>query len=81
MLKGKRKKVIELRQRFPSWTLQRIADEVHLTRERVRQILKSENLETQGNYEREYQRPKAAERLYGFNKNVLSGNLPRNIRK
>ena len=42
----RRAKVVELRKLNPEWTLQNIADEVEVSRERVRGILKSENLET-----------------------------------
>lgn len=80
LLKGKRKRVIELRKRFPSWTLQRIADEVHLTRERVRQILSSEKLETHGNYERVYQHP-MNENLRRFSKYSSAGTIPKNIKR
>lgn len=38
--------VVELRKKYPCWTLQRIATDVGVTRERVRQILKKHNLPT-----------------------------------
>ena len=38
-----RKAVVELRRENPMWTLQNIANVMEVSRERVRQLLKSEN--------------------------------------
>ena len=46
MITGSRTRVVELRTHHPHMTLIEIGDEVGVTRERVRQILVSENLET-----------------------------------
>jgi len=46
MTTGSRTKVVELRTHHPHMTLIEIGEEVGVTRERVRQILVSENLET-----------------------------------
>jgi DNA-directed RNA polymerase sigma subunit (sigma70/sigma32) len=43
---AKREKVVDLRLRHTDWSLQKIGKAVDLSRERVRQILKSENLPT-----------------------------------
>ena len=45
-----RNKVITLRQKHPSYTLQDIGNEVGISRERVRQILKSEGMHTTAFY-------------------------------
>ena len=71
MLNRNRAKVIELRKQHPYFTLEEIGKEVHLTRERVRQILKSENIRTTGEFER--RRVKGFEPLYSFNPYVSSG--------
>ena len=47
---SKGEKVVELRRKCPSLTLQEIGDSVHLTRERVRQILNKNGLPTIGVY-------------------------------
>ena len=41
-----RDKVKEIREQHPEWTLNEIGEELGISRERVRQILRSENLET-----------------------------------
>jgi len=46
MTSGSRIRVVELRTHHPHMTLREIGEELGITRERVRQILTSENLET-----------------------------------
>ena len=41
-----RKRVVTLRTTYPDWTLQKIGDNVGLTKERVRQLLVQEGLPT-----------------------------------
>ena len=47
---GVSKEVIELRKKDYSLTLQEIGDKVHVSRERVHQILKREGLPTRNKY-------------------------------
>jgi len=44
------KKVIQIRREDPCLTLQEIGDKVHVSRERVRQILEKAKLKTRGVY-------------------------------
>ena len=44
--KNTRNKIIQLRKRNPKWTLQQIANECNISKQRVHYILKSENLPT-----------------------------------
>jgi len=57
-MKTNRQQVILLRKEHPDWTLEEIGKPLSISRERARQILKSEALETRGSWEREYQKPK-----------------------
>ncbi len=75
----KRELVVMYRKRYPSFTLQEIGDKVHLTGERVRQILKSENLTTMGYFPRKADRP-PTENLYKFNHWIAAGTAPMNVR-
>lgn len=51
-------KTIVMRQLHPDWTLQQIADEAGVTRERVRQILARNGLPTRNNKIPQYMQPK-----------------------
>ena len=48
-----RRRVAELRDMHPDWTLEEIGEDVGVTRERVRQLLSSESLRTTA-YPRRY---------------------------
>ena len=75
----KREQIVMYRKKYPSLTLQEIGEKVHLTGERVRQILKSENLTTMGYFPRKAD-SRPPENLYKFNPYISAGTAPMNVR-